>query len=190
MKTLFRVCCVATFLALASPIAVAQEIVHALSGTVTSVNPKIRMLEITTDDGSSGHFEWSKKSGGAVDFDKNVKADAIEVEQFTAKGNHVIVYYTGQGQIRTAVAVHDLGAVTVEKINGTVIKLNRHEHSLTIKNSSGAEQSFHLDAKTVGDTATGVAEDMKYDFNKGDAVTVTAAQANGGETALLIAPAM
>jgi hypothetical protein len=190
MKTFLQMSCLGAAFALASSMAVAQEIVHALSGTVTSVNAKIRMIEIDTDDGSSGHFEWVKKSGGEVDFDKSVKADATAVDQFTGKGDHVIVYYTGQGQIRTAVAVHDLGNVTVEKIDGTVVKLNRHDHTLTIKNGAGAEQTIHLDAKTVGDTATGVAKDLKFDFSKGDTVRVTAVQDNGGETALLITPAM
>jgi hypothetical protein len=42
----------------------------------------------------------------------------------------------------------------------------------------------------VADTTNGAAEDFKYDFSKGDSVVVTAAASNGGETALLIAPAM
>ena len=50
--------------------------------------------------------------------------------------------------------------------------------------------SFHLDPKTVADTATGVTENFKFDLNKGDAVLVTAAQANGSDTALLIVPAV
>jgi hypothetical protein len=46
-----------------------------------------------------------------------------------------------------------------------------------------------LDPKTVADTATGVAQGFKYDLSKGDHVRVTATNANGSDTALLIAPA-
>ena len=148
------------------------------------------MIEIDTDDGSSGHFRWLKVSDGSINFDKSVSADAISADKFTTKGDHVIVYYFGEGAVRTAVALHDLGDGTMEKSTGTVVKLNRHEHSLTIKNSEGAELSYRLDPKTVADTANGVMEGFKFDLSKGDAVRVTAAQANGSDTAWLIVPVM
>jgi hypothetical protein len=175
--------------ALAGSLAHAQERVHALSGTVTSINPKLGMIEVATDDGSPGHFRWMK-TPTPLDFDKAVSADATAADKFTLKGDHVIVFYFGEGTERTAVALHDLGAGQVDKTTGTVVKLNRRDRLLTIKNIAGAEVSFHLDPKTVADTANGVLEGMKYDLSKGDPVRVTAAAANGGETALLIAPAM
>jgi hypothetical protein len=86
--------------------------------------------------------------------------------------------------------VHDLGDGSFAESSGSVVRINRHDHLLTIKNSSGVEESFRIDPKTVADTPTGVLEGFKLDYSKGDQVRVTAAQANGGETALLIAPAM
>jgi hypothetical protein len=190
MRALFKACFFVTCFALAIQTAQAQTKVHAVSGTVTSINPKIEMIEITTDDGSSAHFRWLKKSDGAIDFDKTVSADTVPVEKFTTKGTHVIVYYFGEGDVRTAVALRDLGDGSLEKSIGTVVKLNRHERVLIIKNSSGAEESFHVDPRTVADTATGVVEGFKSDFSKGDQVRVTAAQTNGSATALLIVPAL
>jgi hypothetical protein len=148
------------------------------------------MIEIDTDDGSSGHFELLKKAGESVEFDKTVSADATPADKFMTKGAHVIVYYFGEGQVRTVIALHDLGDGTIEKSSGTVVKLNRHDHVLTIKSSAGAEETFRVDPKTVADTPTGVAEGLKFDLNKGDSVRVTSAQANGSDTALLIAPMM
>lgn len=190
MKGLFRIAGFVAFTSLATSIAVAQTRVHALSGTVTSINSKIGMIEIDTDDGSSAHFRCLKKSDAAIDFDKSVSADAIVADKFTTKGAHVIVYFFGDGELRTIVALHDLGDGSLEKSTGTVVKLSRKEHLLTIKSSTGQEVSFHLDPKTVADTATGVMEGFKFDLSKGDQVRVTAAQANGSATALLIAPAM
>jgi hypothetical protein len=86
--------------------------------------------------------------------------------------------------------MRDLGSGPLEETSGTVVKLNRHDRVLTIKNSAGAEESFRIDAKTVGDTTTGVSEGLKFDFSKGDEVRVTAAPSDGGEIALLIAPTM
>jgi hypothetical protein len=146
------------------------------------------MTEIDTDDGSSAHFRWLKKSEESIEFDKTVSADAVTADKFTTKGTHVIVYFFGEGDVRTVVALRDLGDGSVAKTSGTVVKLNRKEHLLTIKNSSGAEESFHLDPKTVADTATGVTQGFKFDLSKGEQVRVTAAQANGSATALLIVP--
>jgi hypothetical protein len=190
MMNVLKVCVIAACFFAVTSAAVAQENVHALSGTVESVNAKIKMTEIDTDNGTSGHFEWLKKTGTDINFDKAVKADATDADKFTTKGAHVIVYFIGDGDIRTIIAVHDLGSGPLEKTSGTVVKLSRKDHLLTIKSSAGAEETFHLDAKTVADTTTGVEEGFRFDFSKGDEVRVTAAPSNGGETALLIAPIM
>ena len=71
------------------------------------------MTEIDTDDGTSGHFEWLTKPGGAIDFDKAVSADAIAADKFTTRDTHVIVYYCGVGDVRTMVALRDVGTGTV-----------------------------------------------------------------------------
>ncbi len=191
MKAIFRACFVATCFTFAFSFAHAQQRVHAVSGTVTSINAKISMISVETDDGTSGHFRWVKASDGAINFDKAVSADSTAADKFTTKGNHVIVYYFGEGTVRTVVALHDLGDGSMDKTTGTVVKLNRHDHLLTIKNSAGAELTYRLDPKTVADTANGVSQGFKFDLNKGDSVRViAAAQATGSGTALLIAPVM
>ena len=191
MNKVFKACFVASCFTFAIPIAYAQQSVHALSGTVTSINSKISMIEIDTDDGTSGHFRLIQKSDGSINFDKAVSSDATAADKFTTKGSHVIVYYFGVGTVRTAVALHDLGDGSVETNTGTVVKLNRHDRLLTIKNSEGTELSYQLDPKTVADTAGGVSQGLKFDFSKGASVRVIAATpATGSSTALLIAPVM
>jgi hypothetical protein len=187
-KTMFKSCLIAACFALLATALHAQERVHALSGTVTTINSKINMIEIETDDGSPGHFRWAK-SGAAIEFDKTVSADATAADKFTSKGHHVIVYYYGEDTVRTVIALHDLGDGSVDKSTGTVVKLSRRDHLLTIKNEAGTEVRFQLDTKTVADTATGLGQGFKYDLSKGDQVRVTSAQANGSDTALLIVPA-
>lgn len=162
----------------------AQTMVHAISGTVVSVMPNLKMIEVQTDDGADSHFQWVRSDKDKIEFDKNVSADSTAVNT-SVKGNHIIVYYFGDGDPRIAVAARDLGT-TVQQETGTVIKLDRHEHLLILKNDSGAEVTFHLDPKTVGDTPSGVAENFKYDFNKGQYLRVISTQADGASTAWLI----
>jgi hypothetical protein len=187
MKLSSRAVLIATCFFLAVSIANAQEMIHAVSGTVTTIHPKIQMMDIETDDGSSGSFQWSKSSV-AMDFDKSVSAKAIAADKFTTLHTPVIAYYYGVGQVRTIVALHKLGAGPFIKSIGRVVKLDRHDHMLTIKNNTGGEETYHIDAKTVADTDTGVVTNYKFDFNKGVQVRVVARKANGSETALLIFP--
>jgi len=186
MKTLFRFCVFAAGFAFVTSSAVAQQRVHALSGTVTSINSKIKMVEVETDDGSPGHFEFVK-AGTALEFDKNVSAGTTAAEKFSTNTAHVIVFYVGQGEIRTAVAFQLLGEGQLKTTKGTIVKFNRKDHLMTIKNDAGVEETFALDAKTVADTETGVAPCSKADFSKGKAVRVTALQGSGTNPALLIA---
>jgi hypothetical protein len=147
------------------------------------------MIEIDTDDGSSGHFKWMKHQEAAIDFDKDVRAETTDADKFTTTGAHVIVYFFGNDEVRTAVSLRVLGSGPFENDRGTVIKVNRHDHSITIRDSSGADKSFRIDPKTVADTTDGVVEGFKLDFDKGQPVQVTATPSGADKTALLIAPA-
>ena len=187
MKLLSRTVLIATCFTLAVSIAKAQQMIHAVSGTVTRIHPRIQMTDIDTDDGSSGSFEWTKP-GVAINFDKNVSADTVAVDKFTTLQAPVIAYYYGVGQVRTIVAVHELGTGPFVKSSGRVVKLDKHDHLLTIKNATGGEETFQIDAKTVADTETGVVTNFKFDYGKGVQVRVIATQANGSNTALLIVP--
>jgi hypothetical protein len=190
MKLIVESCLIAICLGVAIPAANAQARIYAVSGTVTSINPKIQMTEVDTDDGTTGHFRWIATPGPAIDFNKNVSADATPADKFATKGDHAIVYFFGEGDVRTVVALRDIGAGPVEVTTGTVLKLNRKERVLTMKKTSGEEATFHLDVKTVVGTPDGVMEDLKFDLNKGDSIRVTSAQEKGSDTALLIVPAL
>jgi hypothetical protein len=161
-------------------------VVHALTGTVTSINPTARAIQIDTNDGSEGLFKDLTKSHTSLDFDKNIRADAVAAAAFTKKGTHVIVYYFGDRDVRTTVALQDLGTKPLDRSSGTVVKFDRHAHLLTIKNSSGVNKSFLIAAKTRAETSAGAVEGYKFNPEKGDQVRVIATPANGNETALFI----
>jgi hypothetical protein len=149
------------------------------------------MIEVTTDDGTADHFQWMRKADGAVNFDKNVSADSTSGNDAAVKGDHIIVYYFGDGDPRIAVAIHSLGQGAITETEGTIVKLDKHEHTITIKPISGPDATFHLDVKTVGDTANnGVQENFKFDFDKGQYVRITSTGEGENATAWLIATPM
>jgi len=187
MRKLFAVCLTAVAFVVPASLASAQEIVHALAGTVSNVNQKDGLIAINTDDGSRGTFKAAAKL--PANLDKNLCADVVPAAKFTTPSTHVIVYFIGDGEVRTAVGVHDLGAAALEKNTGTVVRFDKHAHLFTIKNASGGEASFHIGTKTVAETSMGAVEGYKLDLDKGDQVRVTAATVDGNETALFIVPA-
>lgn len=189
MKLLSKALVFATCFSVATSVALAQYKVHAMSGTVTAIHPKIQMTTLAPDDGTSGSFEWLSKTGGTVDFEKSISSKATPVEKFTTKDAHVIAYYFGSGNVRTLVALQDLGPAPVDSALGIVLRFNRKGHQLTIMNMSGAEETFQLDAKTVGDTDTGVMTNFKYDYTKNEQIRVLSTKSGTVETALLIVPA-
>lgn len=165
---------------------IGQEVVHALAGTVQSINPTAGTININTDDGSEGIFEDLSRSDSSTDYDKKIVAEATPARKFGKNSTHVIVYYCGDGAERTVIALQDLGAGPLEKDSGTVVKFDRHHHLLTIESSAGTQQSFTIAPHSVAETSIGAVNGYQFDPERGDRVRVTAAPGKDGETALFI----
>jgi hypothetical protein len=185
-RGILQVCLLAGTLSFAGPHAGAQQIVHALVGTVTAVYPEGKTIQIATDDGSQGRFDILTRKDVQIDFSKNIRALTTPADSFTKANCQVVVFYFGDESMRTTVAVEDLGQGPLVKSVGTVVKLDKKAHILTIKNDSGEEQAFLIDAKTVADAMSGVVEGQKFSPDKGEKVRITAAMENGTQTALFI----
>lgn len=166
--------------------ATAQEVVHALVGTASSIDPAAKTITVKTDDGSESIFKDLINSNTRIEFDKNVRKDAITADEFRKSGAHVIVYYFGMGNMRTVVALRNLGPGPFTKSIGTVVRFEGREHSFSIKEGSGKVESFKITSDTVAETDTGAIEGLKLRPQDGDLVRVIAMAANGGATALLI----
>jgi hypothetical protein len=178
-------CLLVGSLSLCTQAATAQEVVHALTGTVTSMNLG-KTIQVDTDDGPIVEFKDLTKSSIPLEFDPKLRAQATSADRFNTKKSHVIVYYFGEGDLRTAVALQGLPPGTMKRTIGTVAKFEKHQRLLTLQTASGSAQSFHIDPATVVETAVGVVEGRKFDPQKGDQVRVTAAPAQGTATALFI----
>jgi hypothetical protein len=184
-KTFFRILIVAGCLSFASFTARAQAVVHALTGVVNNINPAEKTITVITDDGSGGTFQ-DVASHTSMAFDKNIRTDATAADEFKNKGANVIVYYFGEGDVRTVVALKVLASGPFTRSSGTVIKFDKKEHSLSIKNDSGAVEIFKITSSTVADTDSGASTGLKFDPHKGEPVRVVATQENGSLTAVFI----
>jgi hypothetical protein len=178
-------CLLVGYFSLCTLAATAQEVVHALTGTVTSMNPG-KTIEVDTDDGPEVEFKDFTKSNIPLEFDKDLRAQATSADRFNTKGTQVIVYYFGEGMQRTAVALQGLASGTLKRTIGTVVKFDKHQRLLTVESTPGGVQSFHIDSRTVVETSVGAVGGRRFDPEKGDQVRVTTAPAQGSGTALFI----
>jgi hypothetical protein len=168
----------------ASAVVEAQQIVHAVSGVVTSVDPATTTIIIETNDDSLGIFRYEKKLKSDIVFDKDVRTGATEPGDFNKVGNHVVAYYFAGNQGRTIVAIKDFGPTGLKSVSGTVVK-NKH-HVMTITTDTGATMTFDIAKDASAETPGGVVSGFKFDADQGTKVTVRYTETGETKTAEFI----
>jgi hypothetical protein len=164
----------------------AQEVVHALAGTVTTIDPTAKTITVKAEDGSVGLFKEMTDPNTPIDFNAKFRRDATAADEFNENGVRVIVYYIGNGDIRTAVALRSLGAGPFTVTNGEVVSFEKGKHFFSVINSSGTVESFKITTDTVVEGPLGAQEGSTFRPANGDRVRVTAAIENGTLAALFI----
>lgn len=166
--------------------ATAQEVVHALTGTVSSIDDLSKTIILFQDTGSEGQFKDMTSSKNHVMFDKKIALESTPADDFKKKGAYVIVFYYGDNDDRTAVALRNLGAGPFTSAEGTVVKFEGKAHVISIKDKTGAVQTFKITEQSVAESYMGAVGGFKFQTQKGDQVRVVASGQNGDLTALFV----
>lgn len=89
--------------------AVAEDVVHAVSGVVKSVDKTTKTVVVKTADGTEQTVKYTSKTavGGTKDAGKGVEKGSAETYLAGKKGTKVTIHYTEKGAEKTAVAVKD-----------------------------------------------------------------------------------
>ena len=183
-KALWWACFLAGSLAALQTSAAAQEVIHALTGTVSSIDSADSTITVFQDNGTRGVFQ-EMGAKHRVSLDKRIAADTTAVNAFNKQGAYVIVFYYGADD-RTVVAVKNLGAGPFASATGTFKKIESHSHTLILTDNSGAELSFKIEPQTVAEGTLGAVEGLKFDGQKGDRIRVVSTKVDGTPTALFI----
>ncbi len=96
----------------------AEDVVHAVSGIVKSVDKGTKTMVVKTSDGTEHTIKWTDKTTvtGAKDAGKGV-ADASAATYDGAKeGTKVTVKYTEKGGEKTAVAIKEASKATAKAV--------------------------------------------------------------------------
>ena len=162
----------------------AQEVVHALTGTVSSIDPVDKSITVFLDGGSEGVFKDITNAKTSLSFDKKLHSDATAADAFTTKGAYAIIYYFGGTGTRTVVAVRSLGTGPFMAAQGTVAKYE--SHAISVEDKSGTVQTFKINADTVAESYAGAVGGMKFQVQKDDHVRVVGTSQNGSLVALFV----
>jgi hypothetical protein len=184
-RTLFAFA-VAVCLGLAGHTVMAQEVVHALTGTVSAIDPVGKTTTVFLDGGSEGVFKDMTNSKTSLSVDKKLLADATSVDTFKKNGAYVIVFYFGGTDARTAVAFRSLGTGPFTAMKGTVTKSESHERANSVEDKSGAIQTFKITADTVAEGYSGAVAGLKFQAQKDDHVRIVGTSQDGSLIALFV----
>jgi hypothetical protein len=185
-RGILRTCFLTGCFLLASFAATAQDVIHALIGTISSVDSSAKTIAVKIDDSSEINLKDMVNPRRKILFDKSIRTDAAAAGDFKKTGERVIVYYFGFGDLRSIVALRSLGPGPFTKSAGTVVSFNKKERSLSITDQSGKLQLFGITSDSVADTEIGAVGGSDFRPGKGDPVQVTSAVVNGNRTALFI----
>jgi hypothetical protein len=164
----------------------AQEIVHALCGTVSSINPANKTITLFQDSGSPTTFSINSSPDTRVAFDKKVSNEVTAAKDFQKEGAYVIMFYFGMRENRTAVAVKNLGAGPFSSTTGEITDWNKRTQTISVRGKDGAVHSFKFDPQTVAETYQGAVDGSRLDANNGDQVRLVSSSRGGTPTVLFI----
>jgi hypothetical protein len=186
LKAMWCGCVFAACLGSLTVSATAQQVVHALTGTVSSIDDLSKTLIVFQDNGSEGQFKDMTSAKTHIVIDKKVALESASPDSFKKKGAYVIVFYCGDNDDRTAVALKNLGAGPFTSVEGTVVKYDSKQHSISLQDTSGAPQTFKIAQDTVAEGYMGVVDGYKFQAQKGDHIRVVGTTDNSGATALFV----
>lgn len=164
----------------------AQQVVHALTGTVSSISDAPKTITVFQDNGSNAVFKMMSKPNTRIDFDKKIAAGTTRADAFNTPGDYAIVFYFGDDDDRSVVALKSLGKGPFTSTVGMVAKWEAHGHSISVVDNTGAIQTFRISSATVAEGVAGVEEGSKLQLEKGARVRVVSSMEDGTPTALFV----
>jgi rhodanese-related sulfurtransferase len=185
LKTLVCSIAVSGCLGFTASQAMAQQVVHALTGTVSSINSASKTISVFQDNGTQGDFSDGTDSKARLSIDKRVTFDSTSGDAFKKTGAYVVVLYYGGDSDRTAVALKNLGSGPFTSVTGTVVKFDSKK-TIQVLDSSGETQNFKIAQDTIGEGYMGAVDGYKLQAQKGDKVRIVGSKEDGGLTALFV----
>ena len=110
---------VAFVLAIGTQSSFAEDVAHAVSGVVKSVDKGTKTFVVKTADGTEHTIKWTDSTvvKGAKDTGKGVEKGSVDTYLGAKKGGQVTVDYTEKAGEKTATGVKDVGKDTAKAVS-------------------------------------------------------------------------
>ncbi len=169
-----------TFVLSGSIILLAQDVVHAVEGTVKKVDTGTQTLVVDTKDGTEHTFHYAKDA--TIDGATDTKKATVDGLGDVKEGSKVAVHYTVVGGKETTHEIDKLGDDGLKTTEGTVKSIDRGAKTVAVKTADGSVETFHLTDRAAKDTG----KDIAAGADKTAKVTVYYTETAGKKTAHFI----
>jgi NADH dehydrogenase FAD-containing subunit len=154
-----------------------QNMEHVVAGVVTGIDKDAKTITVKSADGAEHVFKYGDQTlvRGYHEASKGVKKGAVDTYFAGKEGTSVTVHYSEKGSDKVASSVDDLGKDTVKTSEGTITKVDKKAHKITIKTEDGAETTYDFGKDAAGESQHGVVKGWDYTASKakeGDKVAV------------------
>jgi hypothetical protein len=155
----------------------AQDVVHAVDGTVKKVDAGTKTVVVETKDGTEHTFHYT--SDVTVDGAKDTAKGSVDAAHGITEGSKVAVHYTAAGGKETAHEFDKIGGDGLKATDGTVTHIDRGTKTIAVKTADGTEDTFHMTDRAAKDTG----KDVGKGVDKSTKVTVYYTEKAGVKTA-------
>ncbi len=134
----------------------AQDVAHAVDGTVKKIDTGTKTVVVETKDGTEHTFDYAGDMtvDGAKGTEKGAKGSLKGIEV----GSKVAVHYTTVGGKDTAHEVDKIGDDGLKATEGTVTEVGKGGKTIAVKTADGTVETFHLTKRATTDSGKDVAK--------------------------------
>jgi hypothetical protein len=158
----------------------AQDVAHAVDGTVKKVDSGTKTIVVETKDGTEHTFHYT--GDVAVDGAKETSRGTVDAAHGITEGSKVAVHYTSVGGKDTAHEIDKIGDDGLKTTEGTVSHVDRGTKTIAVKTADGTEETFRMTDRAAKDTG----KDIGKGADKSAKVTVYYTEKAGTKTAHFI----
>ena len=134
----------------------AQDVVHAVDGTVKKVDSSTKTVVVKSADGTDHTFHYvGKTTVRGADASGHATVEGVDK---LGEGSKVVVHYTSAGGKDTVKEVDRVGDDGMKATKGTVEQIDRGGKTLVVKTADGTKDTFRLTDDAAVDSGKGIAK--------------------------------
>jgi Cu/Ag efflux protein CusF len=154
---------------------------HALVGELEKVDTDAKRITIRAADGT----EHAVSYGGRT-IVHGLEGTAKATDLAGKEGSRVVVHYTGAAGREAADHIDVFGHDALKTTEGTITQVDKAGHTVVVKTSDGADETYDLGRDSAIDTKDGLVDAAHFTGKEGDHVIVYHTEEGGRKVVHLL----